>query len=79
VEIGPPDDAVIAAVLIKLFADRQLKVGTEVVTYLLRHMERSFQAMRALVDAADAVSLAEQRPITVPLVRRLLDGDGGED
>lgn len=71
--IGPPDDAVMAAVLIKLFADRQLRVGTEVVSYLLRHMERSFSAARALVAAADEASLAEKRAITVPLVRRLLE------
>lgn len=73
VEIGPPDDAVIAAVLIKLFADRQVRVGTEVVAYLLRHMERSFAAARAVVAAADRLSLAERRPVTVPLARRILD------
>lgn len=75
VEIGPPDDAVMAAVLIKLFSDRQLKVGAEVVTYLLRHMERSFAAAQAVVAAADALSLAEQRAVTVPLVRRVLGDD----
>lgn len=73
VEIGPPDDAVMAAVLVKLFSDRQLKVGVEVVTYLLRHMERSFAAAQGLVAAADTLSLAEHRPITVPLVRRLVE------
>jgi len=73
VAIGPPDDAVMAAVLVKLFADRQLKVGTEVVTYLLRHMDRSFEAAQRLVAAADRLSLAERRAITVPLVKRALD------
>lgn len=70
--ITDPDDAVMAAVLIKLFSDRQLRVGTDVLDYLLRHMERSFDAARSLVKAADRASLAEQRPVTVPLVRRLL-------
>jgi DnaA regulatory inactivator Hda len=74
VAIGPPDDAVMAAVLIKLFADRQLKVGTEVITYLLRHMERSFAAAQGVVAEADGLSLAERRGVTVPLVRRVLDG-----
>lgn len=70
--IGPPDDAVMAAVLIKMFSDRQLRIGTEVISYLLRHMERSFASARSLVEAADRLSLAERRNITIPLLRRLL-------
>lgn len=73
VSIGPPDDTVMAAVLIKLFSDRQLKIGVEVVSYLLRHMERSHAAARLVVDAADHLSLVRQRPVTVPLVREILE------
>ena len=72
VRIGPPDDAVMGAVLIKLFADRQLRVGTEVITYLLRHMERSHAAALEVVAAADHVSLASHRPITIPLIKEIL-------
>lgn len=71
-EIGPPDDPLIAAVLVKLFADRQLKVDEGVVAFLLARMERSFDAARRLVAAIDAASLAERRAITVPLVRQVL-------
>ncbi len=74
VAIGPPDDTLIAQVLVKLFADRQLEVGAEVVSYLVTHMERSFAAARHLVGAADAAALAAKRPITVPLVRDVLAG-----
>lgn len=71
--IAPPDDALIAALLIKLFADRQLRVGQEVVAYLLTRMERSFAAARAVVAAVDRAALAEKREITVPLVRQVLE------
>ncbi len=71
-ELGPPDDALIAAVLVKLFADRQLRVGRDVVSYVLSRMERSFAAARELVDALDRAALAEQRNITVPLARAVL-------
>jgi len=70
--IGPPDDQLIAAVVVKLFADRQLRVGVEVVDYALRRMERSFDAARKLVSAVDAAALAERREITVPLVRQVI-------
>ncbi len=81
VELGAPDDALIAAVLVKLFADRQLKVGVEVVRYLLPRMERSFAAARALVAAIDQAALESRREITVPLAREVLNEmapDGAE-
>ena len=72
VAVQAPDDTLIAAVLVKLFADRQLKVGNEVVSFLLQHMERSFDAARSLVAALDAAALAERRNVTVPLARQVL-------
>ena len=71
--IAAPDDATIEAILVKLFTDRQLVVGPEVVTYLVRHMDRSFAAIRELVARADTASLGAKRPVTVPLVRALLE------
>ncbi len=72
VEIGVPDDPLIAAVLVKLFADRQLRVDGGVVTFLLSRMERSFEAARRMVAAIDEAAMAEHRNITVPLVRKVL-------
>lgn len=73
VGIGTPDEPILAAVLVKQFADRQLRVGEDVVTYLLGRMERSFASARAVVEALDGTSLAHQRPITVPLARAVLE------
>lgn len=72
IELGAPDDALMAALLVKLLADRQLKVGPEVVNYLLPRMERSFAAARALVAALDRAALESRRDITVPLARSVL-------
>lgn len=72
--IEPPDDALFAAVLVKLFADRQLALPPAGVRYLLAHMERSFAAARRLAETADRLALAEKRPITLPLLRRALEG-----
>ena len=74
VEIGRPDDGLIAAVLRKLFRDRQIDVPDEAFAYLLRHMERSLDAARRTVDEADRLALAERRPVTIPLLRRVLRG-----
>lgn len=72
VEIGAPDDTLLAAVLVKLFADRQLVVGTEVIGYLASRMERSFAAARRLVDALDREALAARRRVALPLARQVL-------
>jgi chromosomal replication initiation ATPase DnaA len=74
VELGAPDDALIGAVLVKLFADRQLRIGPEVLRYLLPRMERSFAAARDLVAAIDQMALAKRREITVALAREALAG-----
>jgi chromosomal replication initiation ATPase DnaA len=73
VAIGAPDDALLAALLVKLFGDRQLAVSEDVIGYLIRHMERSFAAARAVVAALDRHSLQDQRPVTVALARAVLE------
>jgi chromosomal replication initiation ATPase DnaA len=76
VGIGLPDDALLGAVLIKHFADRQLHAAPEVVSYLVGHMERSFAAAADAAARLDSVSLIERRAITVRLARRVLTEAG---
>ena len=72
VTIGPPDDALLGALMVKLFADRQLRVGQDLPAYVLPRLERSFDAVRAAVDALDQAALARGRPITPALAREVL-------
>jgi len=71
-EISPPDDALITALIVKQFADRQLSVDPDVLTYMLARMDRSFSAVRNLIQAIDAHALAHKRAITIPLVRETM-------
>ena len=76
--LAAPDDAALAAVIVKLFADRQLVVAPAVVTYLLTRMDRSFAAARALVAELDSAALARGSAITRPLATEVMDkGQGG--
>ena len=59
-----PDDAHLSAVLVKLFADRQVAVAANLIPYLVSRMPRSIGAARGLVAALDARALALGRPIT---------------
>ena len=70
--IGLPDDALLGAVLVKHFADRQLRVAPEVIAYLLTHMERSFAAAADMALRLDVVSLRDRRAINLSLARQLV-------
>ena len=75
IEITRPGDIDIQAILVKMFHDRQLKVEPGVIAYILPRIDRSFAAVRYLVEKIDENSLAEKRSVTVPLVRSILGGD----
>ena len=59
----------------KMFADRQVRVNQDVLTYLAARIERSFLAAEAAVVQLDQASLSGNRPITVPLARAALATD----
>lgn len=77
--LEPPDDALLAALLVKLFADRQLAPNRRVIDYLLPRMERSFEGATQLVAKLDAESLARQKPITLPLAKDVLGKEADID
>jgi chromosomal replication initiation ATPase DnaA len=72
VEIAEPDDALVRAVLVKLFIDRQLVVDTSVVEYLALRIERSLEAARRVVGALDQEALVVGRRITRPMAGDVL-------
>ncbi|WP_135501889.1 HdaA/DnaA family protein [Roseovarius aestuariivivens] len=73
VMLEPPDDALLTAVLAKLFDDRQITPAPAVLSYLVRRIERSFDAARAAVEKLDRASLEQSRAITRPMAAEVLD------
>jgi chromosomal replication initiation ATPase DnaA len=76
--LDPPDDALLAAVLLKLFADRQLAVAPGLIRYLVSRMERSFAEAEALVATLDRAGLADRRPVTARLAAEVLYGEDSD-
>ncbi len=70
--IAPPDDVLLAAIAVKLFADRQITVGEDVIALLLTRGERSFDGLARAVERLDQAALATRRPITAALARTIL-------
>ena len=70
--IDLPDDALIYELLEKYFADRQLLAPPAMLRYLLRRMERSFDAAQKIAAALDRRSIADKKPLSVGLARLVL-------
>lgn len=71
--IANPDDPLLTAVLLKQLADRQLAPAPDATAYLLKHLPRSFQAVRDTVQTLDREALAQGKALTRPFVRAVLD------
>ncbi|MDB5646129.1 hypothetical protein [Methylobacterium sp.] len=79
--ILPPDDALLRAVLVKLFVDRQLVVDLAIVEALALRIDRSLGRAREVVTALDRDALSRGRRITKPLALAVLErlGFGAQD
>jgi chromosomal replication initiation ATPase DnaA len=78
VRVAEPDDALLTAILEKLFHDRQMQVGPDVLEYLLRRIERSFASAERIVARLDQAALATKRGITRPLAVEVLAEDASD-
>ena len=71
-ELGKADEALLMALAVKLFADRQVQVPEAVVNELVQQLERSPAAIRDFIARADATALSRQKPINLQLIRGLM-------
>ncbi|OJF95169.1 DnaA regulatory inactivator HdaA [Pararhizobium antarcticum] len=72
VEIGEPDDELLALVLVKLFSDRQLTVDEKLVGYIVARMERSLDAAQTIVERMDRLALSRRTRISRALALEVL-------
>ena len=72
IEVTPPDDNLLRALIVKLCADRQMLIDESLVSFLATRIERSFAATRAAVELLDREGLRLGRPVTRALAAELL-------
>ena len=75
VTLESPDDALLGAILVKFFLERQIVVDTALVEFLRARVERSVPAMRALVERLDNEALARGRRVNRALAAEILRAD----
>jgi DnaA family protein len=52
--------------------ERGMKLPDEVVDYCLRYLRRDLPTLMAVLNALDKWSLTEKKPVTVPMLKKLL-------
>ncbi|WP_157015242.1 DnaA regulatory inactivator HdaA [Mesorhizobium xinjiangense] len=79
VEIGEPDDLLLAGVITKLFADRQIQIEPHVVHYLIARIERSLSTASRVVEKLDRAALEHKARITRALAAEIVSAlDAGQ-
>ena len=73
VDLTPSDDALLKAVLVKLFVDRQLVVDTTIVDYVALRIERSLAQAADFVARLDREALSRGRRITRSMASVVLE------
>ncbi len=71
--ISMPDEKFVGDVLRHAFQERHILVDESVLIYATTHMDRSFQTIQQVIETADALSLAEGRKITIPVIKETLN------
>ena len=74
-EIKPLSDEEKIAALIEAARSRQIRISPDIFRYLLHHWRRDIGNLMAMLDALDRHALASHRPITLPLLKQLLQQD----
>ena len=52
--------------------DKNLRIDTKVLEYLLKHFSRNLTQLWALIERLDSLSLQQKKPITIPFVKQVL-------
>lgn len=71
-QLHPLTDSEKAAALKKHAAERGMKLPDEVITYCLRYLRRDLLTLMSTLNALDKWSLTEKKPVTVQMLKKLL-------
>ena len=79
VQIAPPDDALLEAVLMKLFADRQIRPPAALPRYLATRIDRSYRAAQEIVAALDARALHSGKSVSTRMASDILQQESFDE
>lgn len=72
INIGLPDDELLISLLMKNFSDKGVLVESEVISYLIKRIDRSFESIIEMTSKINTLSLENSKKITIPFIKKVL-------
>jgi chromosomal replication initiation ATPase DnaA len=72
ISLEEPDEALLRAVILKLFRDRQLRANEAIADYAVHRIPKTFVAAQRFVSALDAASIEKGKPVGLKLAREIV-------
>jgi chromosomal replication initiation ATPase DnaA len=70
--ITAPDDDMLEHLMRKLSDDRGMALDGEMISYIVKRMERSFVSANAIIDALDEASITQKKKVNMGMARKVL-------
>ena len=70
--IEKPDDELIFALLLKNLSDRQISLGTKLIDYIIKKIDRSYDKIFDFIYKIDEISLKKKKPIDLKIIKEVL-------
>ena len=70
--IDQPDDALFAALIQLLFADRGLHIPRDALRFMTERLNREYWTAERAVEEVDRYAISERARLTLPTIRRAL-------
>jgi len=71
--IDLPTDELIKVIISKNFSDKQVKIDTKLIDYILKNIDRSYEGIFDLIDNLDNFSLSTGKSININLIKKALN------
>ena len=71
--IYPPDDALLSAVLVKQFSDRQINISPSLIEYILKRITRSLSSVSNFVVSLDNLMMKTKKGPSRAMISEVLD------
>lgn len=72
-EIYQPNDKMIYFLIQKFLSDRQIKIKKDLITHIIKKIDRSYNRIMKFIDQIDRQSLSNNKKIDYKLINNILD------
>ena len=73
IAINLPTDELIRVIISKNFSDKQVKIESKLLEYIIKNIDRSYEAIFDLIDKLDDTSLSAGKSININLIKKALN------